>query len=73
MFDAFRLIPALQIIFTNAIEFQDDSFVELTAEQYAALERRGPRPHRIADQSHQNETTLPSVRLVPNAELASSS
>ncbi|WP_149752622.1 hypothetical protein [Rubripirellula obstinata] len=44
MFDAFRLIPALQIIFTNEIEFQDTSFAELTTEQYAALERRGPRP-----------------------------
>lgn len=44
MLDAFRLIPALQIIFTNEIEFQDSSFVELTTEQYAALDRRGQRP-----------------------------
>lgn len=44
MFDAFRLIPALQIIFTNEIEFQDSSFAELTTEQYAAFERRGQRP-----------------------------
>lgn len=44
MLDAFRLIPALQIIFTHETEFREDSFVELTAEQYEAMERRGQRP-----------------------------
>lgn len=47
MFDAFRLIPALQIIFTHEIEFCEDSFVELTPEQYNALKRRGGNPSGI--------------------------
>ena len=41
MLNALRLIPALQIIFTHEIEFDADSFVELTQEQYEALRRRG--------------------------------
>ena len=39
MLNAMRLIPALQIIFTTEIEFVEDSFRELTAEQYAAFRR----------------------------------
>jgi len=44
MLEAFRLIPALQLIFTDEIEFVEDSFVNLTAEQTAALERRDGKP-----------------------------
>lgn len=41
MLDVFQLVPALQIIFTHEIEFQDDSFVEVTKAQYEAFQRRG--------------------------------
>jgi hypothetical protein len=39
MLQAFRLIPALQVIFTTEIEFVEDSFRELTPEQYEAFGR----------------------------------
>ena len=39
MLEAFRLIPALQVIFTSEIEFNEDSFEELTDAQYAAFVR----------------------------------
>ncbi|TWT92602.1 hypothetical protein [Neorhodopirellula pilleata] len=45
MFDAFQLIPALQIIFAHEIEFQENSFVELTVAQYDAMKRRGQPRH----------------------------
>lgn len=41
MLEAFRLIPALQFIFTHEIEFTEDSFTSLTTEQLEALRRRG--------------------------------
>lgn len=41
MLEAFRLIPALQFIFTHEIEFTEDSFASLTTEQSEALRRRG--------------------------------
>ncbi len=44
MFEAFRLIPALQIIFSTEIEFDDSSFAELNARQYAAFERDHGKP-----------------------------
>ena len=48
MFDVFRLIPALQVIFTSEIEFTESSFVELSDVQYAAFERdNGKRKERI--------------------------
>lgn len=40
MLDAFRLIPALQVIFTHEIEFTEDSFASLTVEQHEAFARR---------------------------------
>jgi hypothetical protein len=48
MLKALRLIPALQMIFTTEIEFVEDSFRELTEEQYAAFRRKhGEPPERI--------------------------
>ena len=45
---AFQLIPALQVIFTNEIEFEEDSFRELSAEQYEIFGRKhGPESERI--------------------------
>jgi len=44
MFDAFRLIPALQVIFEHEIEFDEESFATLTAKQLAAYERRHGKP-----------------------------
>ena len=41
LIDAFRLIPALQVIFEREIEYTDEMFVELSAEQYEAFWRRG--------------------------------
>ncbi|QDV54104.1 hypothetical protein [Rosistilla oblonga] len=40
MFEAFRLIPALQAIFQSGIEFREDSFAELNAAQREAYERK---------------------------------
>ena len=34
MFEAFRLIPAMQVIFTTQIEFDESSFTELNEQQY---------------------------------------
>ena len=39
MFEAFRVIPALQIIFEREVEFTEDSFTELTPDQYDAYRR----------------------------------
>jgi hypothetical protein len=39
--DAFRLIPALQVIFAQEMEFTEDSFADLTIEQAEAFARRG--------------------------------
>jgi hypothetical protein len=44
MLDAFRLIPALQLIFTSEIEFTDASFEELTPTQYKAYVRDNGEP-----------------------------
>lgn len=44
MFEAFRLVPAMQLIFKHEIEFTRDSFQELTAAQYEAFERRIEKP-----------------------------
>jgi len=44
MFDAFRLIPALQLIFEHEIEFDEESFAKLTSKQQAAYERRHGKP-----------------------------
>jgi hypothetical protein len=45
---AFQLIPALQIIFTKEIEFAEDSFRELTQEQYEAFRHKhGQEAERI--------------------------
>jgi len=41
MLDVFRLIPALQIIFSSKIEFFESSFEDLTQEQQEAFERQG--------------------------------
>lgn len=40
MLDAFRLIPALQIIFKSEVEFTEDSFVKLNAEQRKAFKHK---------------------------------
>lgn len=40
LLDAFQLIPALQMIFTTEIEFVEDSFRELTVEQYEIFRRK---------------------------------
>ncbi|MEQ1825725.1 MAG: hypothetical protein ABL921_07250 [Pirellula sp.] len=40
MLDVFRLIPAMQVIFKNSIEFTPVSFTELTEPQYRAYERK---------------------------------
>ncbi len=48
MLGAFRLIPAMQVIFKSEIQFTESSFSELTLEQYAAFERdNGKSPERI--------------------------
>lgn len=44
MFELFRLVPAMQLIFKHEIEFTRDSFQELTAEQYEAYERKVEKP-----------------------------
>ncbi len=44
MFDVFRLIPPLQVIFTYEIEFDEDSFAKLTGPQYEAFVRREGKP-----------------------------
>jgi len=44
MMDAFRLIPALQVVFTHEIEFDDDGFADLTDQQYEAYVRREGKP-----------------------------
>ena len=44
MLDVFRLIPAMQVVFTNEIEFVPDSFVNLTPEQLEAWVRREGEP-----------------------------
>ncbi|QDS85878.1 hypothetical protein EC9_00350 [Rosistilla ulvae] len=44
MFEAFRLIPALQAIFHSEIEFREDSFAELNAAQREAYERKVATP-----------------------------
>ena len=44
MFDVFRLIPAMQVIFTTEIEFDESSFAELNEQQYAAFERDHGKP-----------------------------
>ncbi len=41
MLDMFRLIPALQVIFSSKIEFTESSFEDLTQEQQEAFERQG--------------------------------
>jgi len=41
MLDAFRLIPALQVIFKQEIEFVEDSFVELNEAQEEAYRQKG--------------------------------
>ena len=43
MLDAFRLIPALQVIFTQEVKYTEDSFADSTTEQSEALARRGER------------------------------
>ncbi|QDV68572.1 hypothetical protein Poly24_22820 [Rosistilla carotiformis] len=40
MFEAIRLIPALQAIFRSGIEFTEESFAELNAAQQEAYERK---------------------------------
>ena len=40
MLRALQLIPALRIIFSSDLEFAEDSFVELTAEQFEAYQRK---------------------------------
>jgi hypothetical protein len=48
MFSAFRLIPALQLIFRKEFEFTEKSFVELNEKQYVAFRRdRGEPDERI--------------------------
>ncbi len=48
LLNAFKLIPALQIIFTTEIEFREDAFRELTAEQYEIFRRKhGPAAERM--------------------------
>jgi hypothetical protein len=48
LLSAFQLIPALQTIFTTEIEFVDDSFRELSAEQYQVFRsKHGQEPERI--------------------------
>ncbi len=48
LLDAFQLIPALQTIFTTEIEFVEDSFRELTADQYEIFRRKhGQEGERI--------------------------
>ena len=44
MFDVFRLIPAMQVIFTAEIEFDESSFAEFNEQQYAAFERDHGKP-----------------------------
>jgi len=40
MLHAFRLIPAIQLIFKSKFEFTSESFGELTEQQYEAYERK---------------------------------
>ena len=40
MLSAFRLVPALQLIFKTEIEFTDDCFVELTPAQREVFEQK---------------------------------
>jgi hypothetical protein len=40
MLDLFKLVPAMQVIFKNEIEFTLESFEELTKPQYEAYERK---------------------------------
>ena len=40
MLDAFRLIPALQVIFTQEMEFTQDNFADLTSEQAEAFAQK---------------------------------
>ena len=40
MLDAFRLIPALQLIFRTEIEFTADSFVELNRSQREVFQQK---------------------------------
>lgn len=48
LFEAFQLIPALQMIFSTEIEFVEDSFRELTVEQYEIFRRKhGQEKERI--------------------------
>lgn len=48
MLTAFRLIPALQVIFSTDIEYVEDSFCELSPEAYAMYVRdHGESPERI--------------------------
>lgn len=48
LLSAFHLIPALRVNFTNEFEFEEDSFRELTAEQYEIFRRKhGPKNGRI--------------------------
>ena len=48
MLAAFRLIPALQVIFSTNIEYFEDSFRELSPEAYAMYVRdHGESPERI--------------------------
>jgi hypothetical protein len=44
MLQAFRLIPALQVIFRSEIELSTDSFVELNAGQREAYQRKMGTP-----------------------------
>jgi hypothetical protein len=41
MLEMFRLIPAIQIIFSSKIEFSEVSFADMTQEQQEAFERQG--------------------------------
>ena len=44
MLSAFRMIPALQVIFRSEIEFTEESFAELTAAQREAYRRKVGEP-----------------------------
>ncbi len=41
MLEMFRMIPAIQIIFSSKIEFSEGSFADLTQEQQEAFEQQG--------------------------------